>query len=293
MEPSDEDVRERLAAEFASRQEVPGPIRAVVLEVPTEGSEVVPPGSILFAWAFDDSALDRVESGLDDPASLSDALVGSMDGLDLPLEEKFDILTHVPAFAAVKYRDRVLIDAATLPPALSSVGYLVLPWLGLPLDTGLFATSSWILPDAEPLSVLVVANPPLEDPTERALLSALPENTDPEMMAAMNTVTVVTKEVGKGALTWAVDKVTDKALDKVKDWNRNNERERQRDRAQAQERARLRQQAEQTRYRNAGIVASDTRVPTGETGSPAGMTIDQLVERRIAALRGSREDDDT
>lgn len=282
VDPSDEVIVAMWTAEVSVRVKAPGTIRALVRPTPLTGLDVFPPGSILIAWSDAQSSLNSVESALDNPALLDGALLGTIENYETSGSE--NIFDEMGAFASVKYAGRSLLNPAVLPPARGAISYAVLSWLGTQLDPGLFETESWVQPGAEPLSVLVVANPPLEDPDEIALLASLPSELNTDLIARQDSWAAVGKEVTKAALSWAVGKATDAVTDKVAHWHQGMTREQQRDRVQAQERAREQRAMIRHQYRNAQVVDDDILAQRRSDLPSEGLTVDELIQRRVRTL---------
>lgn len=256
-----------------------GQIVVATARQPLDVPPFLQPGSLLIAWSLDLARLRSAAAVAASGESPAEDLAGNLNDL-APGSLSGDLFSQTPAFSAIRYRGRDLIDPAIVPPAAHAVGSVLLPWVGVPLQPDEFSIVSWLMPGGEPLNAMIVCNPPQMDDDERRLIAQLPDEVAELGVEPLATPAVVATVVATALAERAVNEAVDATARKYKAWAA----DQRRDLVAAEKRAALHQQAERARWRNAASAPRDPS-PLGHVAPSAGATIEELLARRILALQ--------
>ena len=260
-----EEATQRYREAIAGRARREGSVTLVALPEPVEAPSPLSPGSILVVYAPARSErlarASQAASARDLRALRSELTAdGGFDAEQLPEagETGFDV---VPAFAELLYGERLLLTGMhVLPWALDGLGSWTLAFSGGETRAEEFATFSYCLGDAEPLDVLLVANPPFVSDFEKRLVAAVASDdfashvlAEPAAVPAA-AATVVAAWAANKALDAAYDYAKAEAKERGRDWAAAHERRIAEARAEGRQRQLEQARANRTRYRNADAV---------------------------------------
>jgi hypothetical protein len=244
-------------------------------------------GTLTVIWSLDAQRVQAVVGLAHDPTLVAEALSADLEAN--ATVGAGDPLDRMPAFAELRYRGRTLVDVMVLPPDVATaLDYVGLPWVGSPLDPEQLTVTSWVLPGAAPVSVAVLAAEPDVDDVERRLIAAIPAELSELGIEPAATVTVATRWVAKQAAKEVARVVIREGAQEAKErydrWADRHEQQQERNRRLAEQRQAEQAREQRTRWRNGSFAPPDPLDP-GRSVPTSSATVDELLQRRIAALR--------